>query len=545
MVINKGQLFKELLENFFNVNKQIEAVIISDEEGLIIAGEKRKDIDMEIVSFLTAVINPVLERIRSEFAFKKFGTASFDTEEHRLVFISINESTTLSLVIESMANADKVSPYAYLLSEKVAQILNISGDELIQLTFPDFEYHARFVDDSGRVKNLVYDGKLDYHGDYSFKFIIIGEHMVGKSSIVRRFVEDKFSVDYRTTIGLNILTHKFNAFNNKINLTLWDIGAQEYFKRYRKTYYRGAQAAFIVFDLTNEKSFEEIYTWHNELMEFIETEDLPIIIVGNKKDLTEDRVISFKKGVQIAKELSELKEFSKQSNKSVFSNLSGVVENVNSKITYIETSALTGENVQEAFNLISHHFIIKSREFEEKTLKREIMSEINYILNESKNLTLTFITESHYWNPGLRIITEIEGLKKCSSIKEKKKERQYIYNNGLMLKSYVFGTEKVSDSNGVLCIFDARKIDKIIPEWDESLKNIAKKMPKNGALMVGIRILEQTDWSQFIEDFNIDDEVERNSLSLFFFKIGKEYRVEMYEQISNMLNSIKNSLFSY
>ncbi|MFX1490167.1 MAG: hypothetical protein ACFFBI_13525, partial [Promethearchaeota archaeon] len=73
MVIRKNKLFVELFSKFLEVNREVEAIIISDVEGLIIAGEKRKDIDMELVSVLTSIINPVLERMRNEFAFKKFG----------------------------------------------------------------------------------------------------------------------------------------------------------------------------------------------------------------------------------------------------------------------------------------------------------------------------------------------------------------------------------------------------------------------------------------------------------------------------------------
>ena len=91
MVLRKNTLFVDLFSQFLEVNEDVVAIIVSDAEGLIIAGEKRKDIDMELVSVLTSIINPVLERMRSEFAFKKFGNATFDTEDHRLLFISVDE----------------------------------------------------------------------------------------------------------------------------------------------------------------------------------------------------------------------------------------------------------------------------------------------------------------------------------------------------------------------------------------------------------------------------------------------------------------------
>ncbi|MCK4282612.1 MAG: GTP-binding protein, partial [Candidatus Lokiarchaeota archaeon] len=407
MPINKALLFTELLNNFLEINKELIAVIVSDEDGYIIAGEKRKDIDIEIVSFLTAVVNPILERIRKEFTFKKFGTASFDTEDNRLLFVSVDEATTLSFVLEQMSSVDKLAPYAYFLAEKIAQILTAVEGDLIQLTIPNFEYEAELSKSSDRLKNQIYQSKLDHGGMYRFKFIIIGDHEVGKTSIIRRFVENKFLADYRTTIGLNIMSHNFEAFGNKINLWLWDIGAQQYFKRFRKTYYNGAQAAFIVFDLTSQETFENLKNWHNELKEFIENKDLPIIIVGNKNDLTEQRVISYQDGVKLASDLSDLSSLFDSSILSEFSDLSDLSKDIKTKISYIETSALTGDNVEYAFRLISYHFMLKSKEIEEKRLKNAILGEINSILEDYSSLTLSFITEDPLWSPCLQILAGI------------------------------------------------------------------------------------------------------------------------------------------
>jgi len=284
---NKSLLFDELFKNFLNVQSEVEAIIVSDQDGLIIAGERRKDINLELVSIMTAVVNPVIERFRNEFSYKKFGTANFDTEDNRILFISITESITLSLVLENLSSIDKVAPYAYFLAEKVAQILFATKEDLIEVSIPNFDYKTEGY--YGK-DNQIYQIGLDSGGDYRFKFIVIGDHKVGKTSILRRFVEGRILADYRTTIGLNVLTHNFEFFGNEISLFLWDIGAQQYFKRYRKVYYKGAQAAFIVFDLTNKDSFYNITNWFNELNEFREHE-ISIVIVGNKKDLEDQRQV--------------------------------------------------------------------------------------------------------------------------------------------------------------------------------------------------------------------------------------------------------------
>ncbi|MCK4370793.1 MAG: hypothetical protein KAW03_06980, partial [Candidatus Lokiarchaeota archaeon] len=85
MSINRQKLFTELFNQFLEINPDVEAIIVSDKQGLVIAGEKRSEVDMEIISVLTSIINPIVKRIRDEFMFKKFGTASFDTEIYRLL----------------------------------------------------------------------------------------------------------------------------------------------------------------------------------------------------------------------------------------------------------------------------------------------------------------------------------------------------------------------------------------------------------------------------------------------------------------------------
>ncbi|MFX1463146.1 MAG: GTP-binding protein, partial [Promethearchaeota archaeon] len=280
MSTSKNILFNELFKNFLKVNKEVEAIIVSDQDGLIIAGERRKDIDLELFSIMTAVVNPVIERFRNEFSYRKFGTANFDTEENRILFISITENITLSVVIENLASIDKIAPYAYFLAEKVAQILFTAESDLIELSIPNFEYKTEGYYNTSQFFQIG----LESGGTYRFKFIIIGDHTVGKTSILRRFVEGRFLADYRTTIGLNVMTRNFEFFGNEISLFLWDIGAQQYFKRYRKVYYKGAQAAFIVFDLTNKESYYNVVSWFNELNEFKEHE-ISVVIVGNKRDL--------------------------------------------------------------------------------------------------------------------------------------------------------------------------------------------------------------------------------------------------------------------
>ncbi|MBY9003876.1 MAG: GTP-binding protein [Candidatus Lokiarchaeota archaeon] len=521
MAIPKEKLFSDLFKNFLEIDPHLEAVIVSDREGFVIAGEKREDVDIELISVLTALINPILERIRDEFAFKLRTSSSFDTDQYRLLFISIDENITLSIVLSNIGSVDSISPYAYFLAEKVAQIVFGSEGDNIQISIPNFQVELDPDSDSRKIKDQIYQMRLDSGGRYRFKFVIIGDHMVGKTSIIRRFVENKFATDYRATIGLNILTHKLEFYGNEIIFSLWDIGAQEFFKRFRKTYYQGVQASFIVFDLTNKDSFINIKKWFNELKELIGSREIPIVVVGNKSDLSGTRKIDYQFAIKLVNELAN--------------------ETFEGGISYIETSALTGENIEDAFSLIAYHYIIRSKAIEEEKVKQEFMNQINLILKQQGKLRISFITENPFWSPGLQILNETNELCECEKVQDDKENRNYEYSNGLIVKNFIYDSFDVSDSDGVFIIFDARDKEKIDSKWKEVVLNIVAQLNENKVALIGIRVSEKTDWSNIIEDFEINKYLEKKMVSVLFFKIGMEYRLEIYDQLQIMLSAILDS----
>jgi len=520
MPLNKKRLFNELLTKFLLKYEDVDALIVSDHEGFIIAGQKRASTDMELVSVLTALLYPVLERIRDEFAFKKFGSSSFDTEENRLLFISIDEDITLSVVLDILASVDKISPYAYFLAEKTAQIIEANEEDIIQVDIPNFGTEIDTLNESSRIKEQIYQMRLDSGGIYKFKFIIVGDKAVGKSSIIRRFVENKFSLDYRSTLGLNVLSHSLRFYGNEVYFSLWDVAAQEYFKRFRKTYYMGAQAAFIVFDVCKRDSFKNVKAWYKELEDFLDKKNIPIVIVGNKIDLADQRSVTYKEGIELVEELTK--------------------ENIESHFSYIDTSALTGENVEDAFSLIAYHYIMKSKENEEQKLKENLMDQINSILNKRGKLTISFITENPYWSPGLQILNDVNILCECEKLIDDKDKRLYEYSNGLIIKNYLFDNMDVKDSDGVFVIFDSRKKKHIEPKWKDVVVNIISNLKENKVALIGVRVSDETDWSNIMEEFNVNQYLEKKMVSLLFFKIGFEYRLEIYDQLDVMFSTITN-----
>ena len=161
--------------------------------------------------------------------------------------------------------------------------------------------------------------------NYSVKICLLGEANVGKTSLVYRFIENKFRDNYKSTLGVNLLKKDVNLEKYKgVSAQIWDLGGQESFKSLRKLYLEGANGALIIYDTTQKVSFEKLKEWVESFRQARGNE--PILLIGNKIDLEENIKVSEKEG----------KEFAEQNN-----------------MDFILTSAKTGDNVEEAFiNLI-------------------------------------------------------------------------------------------------------------------------------------------------------------------------------------------------
>jgi small GTP-binding protein len=168
----------------------------------------------------------------------------------------------------------------------------------------------------------------------SSKVIVLGDGAVGKTSIVHRYVTEKFQKRYTATIGVDILNKSVKITKEvtdyEVNLNLWDIGGQDSFKLVRGKFYKQAIAALLIFDITNRKSFDNLKEWIKETYDNVEQE-IPFIMIGNKVDLVDNRAISNEEVQKRAKELG----------------ISLV----------IETSAVTGEGIDQAFNYLAHTII--------------------------------------------------------------------------------------------------------------------------------------------------------------------------------------------
>ncbi|NHJ46271.1 MAG: GTP-binding protein [Asgard group archaeon] len=168
---------------------------------------------------------------------------------------------------------------------------------------------------------------------FTFKIPILGEPGVGKTSLVQRYVHNKFNQDYLMTIGVAPYSRNImSPDGHRITLSLWDIAGQERFSTQRHLMFKGSKAAILVFDLTRPQSLANLENWHKEFMEVCP--DASTIIFGNKNDLTDLRMI----------EKEEAEEFAKKID----------------AVSYLETSAKTSNNVAEAFDIIGHHIYNKN-----------------------------------------------------------------------------------------------------------------------------------------------------------------------------------------
>jgi small GTP-binding protein len=136
--------------------------------------------------------------------------------------------------------------------------------------------------------------------DYLLKIIIIGDSSVGKSNILAVYNDGKFNENLQPSIGVEFIAKNIEIENTKFRLQIWDTAGQESFLSMTKVYYKNSCCAFIVYDITEKKSFDHVEFWLNELKNEA-PESILYVLIGNKSDLYEKRVISFEQGSDYAK----------------------------------------------------------------------------------------------------------------------------------------------------------------------------------------------------------------------------------------------------
>ena len=182
--------------------------------------------------------------------------------------------------------------------------------------------------------------------DYIIKIVLIGDSGVGKTNILSRYISNKFNLNSTSTVGVEFQSKIVKINDKKIKIQIWDTSGQERYKSITSSYYKGAKGAFVVYDITQESTFKNADTWIGEI-KANSSEDVLIVLIGNKNDLENERKISLAEATKKAEQ---------------------------NKIFFCETSALQATNIDHAFNLMIEQLaqkLVNNKENEKNDKKEE------------------------------------------------------------------------------------------------------------------------------------------------------------------------------
>ena len=158
--------------------------------------------------------------------------------------------------------------------------------------------------------------------DYLLKYIIIGDEEVGKSNLLSHYIDDRFTSEYQSTIGVEFRAKNVVIRNTTYRIQMWDTSGKENFRAITRAYYKNSVCALVVYDISSRDSFNNVSTWIEDCRNN-SSEKIFMVLIGNKSDLADKRQVSTEEGRELA-EKYEMK--------------------------FYETSAKTGENVNDIFN---------------------------------------------------------------------------------------------------------------------------------------------------------------------------------------------------
>eukprot|EP00105_Crassostrea_gigas_P022091 XP_011441471.1 PREDICTED: ras-related protein Rab-26 isoform X7 [Crassostrea gigas] len=162
--------------------------------------------------------------------------------------------------------------------------------------------------------------------------MLIGDSGVGKTCLLVRFKDGAFlSGSFISTVGIDFRNKVVDVEGTKVKLQIWDTAGQERFRSITRAYYRDANALLLLYDVSNKASFDNIRAWLGEINEYAQ-EDVVIMLLGNKADMTSERVIRTEDGERLANEYN---------------------------VAFMETSAKTGMNVDLAFMAVAKDLKMK------------------------------------------------------------------------------------------------------------------------------------------------------------------------------------------
>ncbi|KAM8824625.1 ras-related protein Rab-26-like [Synchiropus picturatus] len=184
--------------------------------------------------------------------------------------------------------------------------------------------------------------------DIAFKVMLVGDSGVGKTCLLVRFKDGAFLAgSFISTVGIDFRNKVMTMDGLKVKLQIWDTAGQERFRSVTHAYYRDAHALLLLYDVTSRSSFENIRAWLTEIYEYAQ-QDVVLMLLGNKADVTHERVVKREEGERLAKEFG---------------------------VPYMETSARSGLNVELAFTAVAKE--LKHRSIKDPSEKFKLQDYVN------------------------------------------------------------------------------------------------------------------------------------------------------------------------
>lgn len=298
---NLGQEIEFISSHFYELSEKEELSTLSVETLEAIFSSESIQLNSE--DQLLRAINKLYSKSRSYYPLFEYIKFNFLSTEAIQEFIEIFDSNDLTKVTWN----------------QICNRLKCEVENKIQCD-------KRYTDKKPKKNNAKAfikknDKKSNSKSDFSVKTIIVGDSGVGKTDILTRFTRDFFDENVQPTLGVEFMAKIVQAEKSRIELQLWDTGGQELFRSVTRGYYRGSMVGYLVFDLTQRSTFDNLEKWLSDIKKVV----LPnciFVLIGNKSDQSERRQVSE----------AEIESFAKKHNIEFF----------------FETSAKTGENINEA-----------------------------------------------------------------------------------------------------------------------------------------------------------------------------------------------------
>lgn len=509
---------KILFQNFVKSVPDTQAIIALDaDRDATIASCLSEGESEDSFKTVSSSIRQILDRLTRELVTGSGPVSFFDTDQNRLIFIKI-KNVILSIALKLDGSVDSALPYAYLTAEKVG---NIVEGRPVELNIPLIKIITD-EDEQRMVREHFYELRSS-EGNFQFKVVVVGDENVGKSSLILRHAENKFKENYLPTLGVSITTNSFDLplRKAKVVFSTWDFGGQAYFRRVRLSYYAGAQACFIVFDLTNRKSFDNVLSWQEERSKL--AGNVITILLGNKNDLVSSRAVTQQEAIEFANEHG---------------------------FTYFETSALTGANVQDAFNLLAYKLVdMEARKVEASemgALKEEIASIVE---DAGRPLKFGLIRNKQYFAPVLQVFMEMDSnpeMMQTNHLTHYKFSLIGIELLSLEIKEKEYfpkQIEMLKDLDGVLGIFDARRAKDMteVSTFARFLKLLYKEATnENFTGSIGI-LCEKDKYSDFMAGMNFSDVLSvdmQSKKSVYFYNLSDNYLLEISDNLKMLFMTL-------